>query len=350
MIRGLVEIFNDDGDLIYCENNLIVDGAGEHIANFLSLPTDGSSISAASSIYDASNFRMAAISYGKQENCYLSAGHTKTGISLVGRQNNQLWVEVSSASTSSPQSYNDLPDAPNPQDTKLINFNNSELTSYASAGLNYINSLIGQNTNILNFYHLIPSSIFGFNVSGQPLSAILQVGTYAPSTTSTLQLRYADGSVSGQFVASNAIGAAGSFGVNGSSIRCADYRGFIQPAKASVTNPAAGLVTSGISPVSATGKITYQHTILRSDVKYLNLYGGVTTMGLWVLDLNSMLNRGLNPPYKTQYDDTGLNNLDYKLFSKKVFSDNIVKFSDFGTSAGIVHDYNVVIRWSLYFT
>lgn len=350
MIRGLVQVFDENNNLIYCEGNLIVDGAGEHIANFMTMPTDGSFISAASAIYDASNYRIAAISYAKPENLYLSAGHSKTGIPLAGRQNGQLWLETSSATASSPLLFDVLADSPNPIDTKLTNFEIPELLSYASAGLLYANTLVGQNLNLLHFRNLIPSTVFGFNVSSQPLSALLQLGSFTPSDTITIHLRYKDGTTNGQFVASTTLNAGANNGVNGSSYQCADFRGFIQPAKSIPTNPITGLVSSSVSPVSSTGQTIYYHTIRSNDTKFLNFYGGITTMGLWVLDINSMLARGLNPPYLTQYDDPGLNMLDYKLFNKKVFKDNIVKFSDNSSTPALTSALGgVAIVWHLYF-
>jgi hypothetical protein len=87
-------------------------------------------------------------------------------------------------------------------------------------------------------------------------------------------------------------------------------------------------------------------------------------MGVWVYDLERMLENNYVPPYNffstyvltaptdinlpaSVIDITG--NIKYKLFAKKVFQTNILKSSDSGSSAGISNYQDLTISWTLYF-
>jgi len=128
MIKGKVEIIKDYGtpkeQIVYADNNMIVDGAGEIISNMMTLPPDGGNISSASSIYDVSNFTIKAVSFGKAPLHYYYNAHQNSGPAKYAREaSGQIWVSsnaVSGASSYTPAYY--LPDAPIPTDRYLVNF------------------------------------------------------------------------------------------------------------------------------------------------------------------------------------------------------------------------------------
>ena len=129
MIKGKVEIIKDFGtsfeEVIYSDNNMIVDGAGEIISHMMTIPPDLNTISSASSIYDVSNFTIKAVSFGKAPLHYYYNAHQNSGAPKYGRTNaSEVWVVAtnsSGASSYTPPAY--LPNAPIPTDTYLVNFN-----------------------------------------------------------------------------------------------------------------------------------------------------------------------------------------------------------------------------------
>mgnify|MGYP005813168111 CR=1 FL=1 len=108
---------------------------------------------------------------------------------------------------------------------------------------------------------------------------------------------------------------------------------------------------------------------MNSDEVLLNLFGGVNVMGLWGLDLKKIREdlAYLGPQEGTQGypfvnpigDRASVNEnvvrptdpyRKYKLYSKKVLTDNMVKNEGFGTSAGIFGNYqNLDMYWRLKF-
>lgn len=75
MIEGVVEIWKED-QLIATENNLLVDGAGELLADIMTVTPSLEDISELSSILDASNYTIQAISFGSSEKSYKYNAHT----------------------------------------------------------------------------------------------------------------------------------------------------------------------------------------------------------------------------------------------------------------------------------
>ena len=368
MIRGKVELYRQsesgNEELLYSEDNMIVDGAGEMVAFMMTIPPDGYSISPL--IYDASNFSIRSMSFGKDHRAYLQNLHASSGISAVGRQragyqfSSCYWVEVSSATTSGYNAEMHLPKSPTPMDTKLIDFYDSLLTA---SDLQYPHMLEGQNINLLPFYTSIPSSLFGVNVSSLPLSSIVAIGSYAygPSsagdvtTSLEVQFRYNNGTTSGVLTASSTKSLSNTY--NDYVRKAIDPRGFFKRAQDNINVDGYGLVLSTIN-LSSNCEIINRHTISVTNATFLDLYGGITSLGLWTFDLEQMLSNGRNPPYSFFSTDTGdpttsiidiSGNLKYKLFAKKVFQTNILKSLDSGSSPGINNYQNLAIRWKLYF-
>ena len=75
-MKGQVEVWKDD-NLVLSESNMLVDGAGELLADIMTVSPSLSSIqdAAASSILDASNYVIQAISFGTSKLGYLNNAH-----------------------------------------------------------------------------------------------------------------------------------------------------------------------------------------------------------------------------------------------------------------------------------
>lgn len=86
-MRGVVEIWRGD-ELILEEPNMLVDGAGELLADIMSVTPSLSGIEdhATSSILDASNYRINAISFGTGKDAFRSNAHAlDAGGDALGR-------------------------------------------------------------------------------------------------------------------------------------------------------------------------------------------------------------------------------------------------------------------------
>lgn len=127
MIKGTVEVYRDDPnnqELLFVENNLVVDGLSESIADFMCLPPDASGAGAASALYDTSNYTIQTISFGKAPEEYYKNAHSNTGVTRYLRDLSGIIAVVSNTSSYSPELIK--PDSPTPMDTVLADFNNVE--------------------------------------------------------------------------------------------------------------------------------------------------------------------------------------------------------------------------------
>lgn len=324
-MRGEIEIYSE-GNLIYAEDNLCVDGIGETLANLMTVSPQLSSIPSASAILDASSYTVRAISFGKAQQSFLENAHSASGISLVGRASNQIWAIPSSTTTSSYSPNLSLPKAPSPIDRALEIV---DLSSILTSNLSSI-GFWGQNINLLHYGNI---------VSGFSLSAAIQYGSYPPASGIPIFLRFDDGSTSGSPVASSIVSPSSTF----NQVSSMDWRGFVK--LVSGTNPLSGLIVSSTSTFSSTGEVIYQVTIASGDLNVANLYGGITLAGLWGLDIPAMLLSGRTPPY-TAHPHTNV--LSYKMFNKKSFLKNIASIED-SSGAGIRNYKNLTLVWRLFF-
>jgi hypothetical protein len=156
-MRGIVEIYSG-GKLIHKEDNLVVDGASELLADIMTVSPSLSGMEhSTSSLLDTSNYMIQAISFGKGPQGYQQNAHslisTYTSSIQVGSEVvnvpvkwAQLFIDGEDASgtkiitneayvdltTSSYVAAPDLPTAPTPLDKKLEN--NADLSaSYVSS-------------------------------------------------------------------------------------------------------------------------------------------------------------------------------------------------------------------------
>ena len=120
------------------------------------------------------------------------------------------------------------------------------------------------------------------------------------------------------------------------------------------SSPLSGLIISSLPNFSSTGEVYCTMTISGHDLAMANLYGGITTMGLWVPDIPKCLEAGNVPPLKFNPID---NDFRYRLFAKKILLQNICAISDNMTMWGKTNSVvpgctnysNLTLVWKLRF-
>ena len=202
-------------------------------------------------------------------------------------------------------------------------------------------------------------------------------------------------------LSSISIGARGLLSTSGTTESMPDMYGYISvlnnatlggPGDTGDTAANWGVVGGGyVTPLiqseiqvdfSSTGEVTYHMRLLNmsgnteydfnlsssthSDTPLLNIFGGVDVIGLWGFDLKKIRedayegNTVTRFPFVTAATDrarvsAGVDHPEdpyrrYKLYSKKVLTDNIVKNEGLGTSAGVFGYYkNLDLYWRLKF-
>lgn len=118
-------------------------------------------------------------------------------------------------------------------------------------------------------------------------------------------------------------------------------------------NPRSLTVSSSNITLHPNPKITYFVSLGPEDINAYNMFGGIQTLGLYTFDYNAMLANGLSPSASFDKNvDTGDEGI-FKLFSRKVLTDNITAVSDTSSGstdyAGIENATNIDIKWSLEF-
>jgi len=377
-MRGEVEIWQGD-DLILRESNLITDGAGELLADIMTVTPSLSSIEdqATSSILDASNYMIQAISFSTGKDGFLNNGHNysddKLGkLALIyfnetkDSVNNYCLVVPGVANdqdyTQTPPYYPKvgLPNYPDPALTVLQTdtsvsgkFDDSLQSKYD------ISSFFPGNGQHLNF---MPQSIASsIRLSTPELSSF---GTtdllkrYLDGQIASFLGAFPDGSssphntyVSGFQSTGFSVGDYGSevFGYF-NEVSSMDISGFVNMVMSSVpgpnydmSSPASGLVMSANSEFSSNGIIEYSVAFARGDMHTVNHYGGVYSMGLWSIDMSKSLLNGNTPPYSF---DVLNNPRKYKLFCRKDFTKNITENNSTNTALGVGVPFT--IKWRLH--
>lgn len=311
---------------------MIVDKAGEVIADILTISPSLSGIPSASAILDTSNFTFQAISYGKDALSFTKHAHVfvsspyldQKDIILISYSNTATYKTSSEAVY---QSYALDPQSPTPIDTRLES-KSTGIKTYTGGYLSDVLN-IGQCTN----------SVIG------PFSASITnvIGCFAPSSGRTYRIAAASSLSYGMYnsyivpkvseflFTSTLSGTYNTFGIM-------DDKGFLTVApynisqgRAILAAGAAGAYTSGAviygdSSFSSAGKISIAWTLSGADAVTLLLYGGVYHVGLWCLDVKEMLKDGHKPPFAFN----ALNNIrKYRLFAKKTFLKDLLYTENF---------------------
>jgi len=434
-MRGQIELYTnyntDEEKLLYQEENVIVDGAGELIADIMTYPTPslsgvslrggycslGESIydnettceaaggiwtqTATSSILDASNYTIQAISFGKASKNFAKHAHTypsslSNSSTVIGFETTGPKIAVLPYSRNHQQYYGAssypggtyLPSYPDPLD-RILEKDSIPMVSYSlSSAFPKLGDDWGQNLNMIPYRDsitlssLIPDNIITGSGTNQPGDGLGPLpGIWSPSGMDDISFISSLGSSAiwlGCYPESSSFGGSTSAymtsswgGITGDSVIAAtsvagsavytsqfnaassmDIFGFVGKhycvsgniAPAGETNSGSGLIISSLAN-SDGSSLAYLVTIGSGDMGCANLYGGITTAGLWALDVcKSMQDAHHPPPFAF---DPITNKRRYRLFSKKVFNQNICRLALTGDMEDGHKDLTFI--WRLFF-
>ena len=389
-MRGKVEVFAIASDgtqtRIASDPNLVVDGAGQCIADMLTVPS--STLGISPRVMDTSNWRFGALSFGPAGQSFSGNAYffpEKIGDVRVFNKDDDLcngvsadvtswfnqintdkkirvrWVSgsignVNGATASSYTPPYRLPSFPSPLNKKL----EDSKTLYSTVSADGTESF-GQFENHIQFAPNDASSYFqGAYARNDPANS----GNDGHGTSAMLVSSY-DGNFQAD-TSANMIVFHNTYGeYNKNAVM--DKKGFIT-AQYNITNPGASLArvsVSGSTSNDLTGatsqvsipKVTVTTTISAKDTWLMNLYGGLHQIGLWNMDTLTALKSNAAPflegnpviggDPKFINTATGLTKQKFKLFAKKSFSNNLTQIRDVGSNAGMQNSQNLKIEWTL---
>lgn len=387
-MRGQIEVYSGD-ELVLKESNLIMDGASELLADIMSISPSVSSLAtwseskSTSSILDASNYRIAAISFGTATSSYQNNAHEylenkalllsgNTGSRFRGASALCLYLQYggdSSNNAGNPvgglaQSYNPVPALTNPPNPALSGL---EVQSDVSAvvGAIPVSSIIAGNGQNLN---LIPREYHYSRFLNTDLSSLSSVaasfigcwpegsGAGGTGVSGFSGTDFIPGDVcysstfTGHFNEAQSMDTSGFINMIMSSVPNSDYA--VYPLKNAFSGLTLSASVDSNMSWSSTGEVVHIVGIGADDLAMATLYGGIYNMGLWTIDVNKTLQAGNTPPYSFN----PLNNpRKYRLFSTKSLTQNLayartVQTGTTGTIYPALDNYkNLVIKWRIYF-
>ena len=379
-MRGVVEIWNGD-KLILEEPNMLVDGAGELLADIMTVSPSLSGVqdNATSSILDASNYTIQAISFGTGSYYFNNGGR---GIdsdkeSLINTYSAALptgavgifpfvYIPDKDQFVSTPY-YNpdftatyegkslrideakleQLPTAPNPvMKTLEVNTNTSAVIEGTSVSSVFPGN--GQHCNFLPsaiMSAMMEDTVFSGDVSSYYTAASL-LGAFPQSSgvphTFYLTIFY-DGPETSDV---KSITPVYSVFNSASSM---DVSGFVTNVMSSVPDATYNMSStfSGLcmsAPTEETNQgfpfVEYSLLIGAGDLGSVNAYGGIYHIGLWTIDMNESLRNGNTPPFAFSI----LNNpRKYRLFCRKGLSKNLCYINNQDNYE------DLTLKWRIYF-
>jgi hypothetical protein len=384
-MRGEVEIW--DGDkLLHKEPNMLVDGAGELLADIMTVSPSLSGVAdhATSSILDSSNYTIQAISFGTGSDAFRDNGYKsstlKNSKSVVDYSLyvNPATVErvislvypgaIENFDGSSYRPVVGLPTYPDPVLKTLdVNTTVSSVVLGAPHPKNRwdinVSSIVPGNGQLVNF---IPSAIYSSVFVETSLSAGVSgfvasnyLGAFAEGSSikaNTAVAVYKEGDISLPAVVFSGDGTGSFF----NEVSSMDLSGFVNMVMSgspgtttgyAMSSGASGLCVSGghIPDNSPTfGIVEYSVMVSKNDMLTTTIYGGIYHLGLWTINMKESLLKGNTPPFGFSV----LNNpRKYKLFARKGFSKNLGYINDGGgaTDAGIKNYKDLTIKWRLHF-
>ena len=403
-MKGKVEVFAIAADgserLVLSEPNLVVNGAGQSIVDMLCVPS--STLGISPRVMDTSNWRWGAISFGPaassfQENAYFypkdqvyinpgDCGAASADITsfinqqgvpdpiAIRRNIRVLWLsstigDAFGVNGATPSSYTPpfrLPSYPSPLDTKLEDAS----TAYSIVSGDGTQSY-GQFENRIEFNAGDSSSYyqgaFAPKVTGYTtfLSGLL-VSSYEGDWQTDRYLHVIDRTGPADELPNGLYHKATYGGYN--SVSGMDFRGYVSACYDDPTQICnAVCLVSGSVPADLTGatsqvtipKASVYTCILEPDVWAMNLYGGLHQIGLWNVDCKKSLENYEAPflwPHlgsgnnQNEYrDSAGVTKLEYKLFAKKTFTQNMCAIMDSTANAGFLNPQELKIVWTMDF-
>ena len=309
---------------------MFVQGFGEILTDILTVNPALSELPSASSILDTSNYTFQAVTLGKDAGGFVQHSHAISSIQYVNEesvlgassydQGILTIINYGSDATSGASSYvvtatysqfsstyKSMPNDPSPLDTRLER-----------------GSTLSTNLSGYQYASALPNSGHYVNaILDSQLSAIWnKVGAFAPSGGATYNFYDKNKS----YVYTSSVSSV----FNQDAVM--DKNGFLTISPSSVTELAGvgfadnsnfglgSLVVSSASYGSpSTGQLQVSTRLKQGDAVTLVAFGSVKHVGLYCLDLKSMLSSGLIPPYG--YDALN-NNRKYKLVAKSTILDN----------------------------
>ena len=374
-MRGEVEIWRG-GKLLHKEPNMLVDGAGELLAEIMTVSPSLSGVAdhATSSILDASNYTIQAISFGAGSYPFNKASRNAQQLTadkiqalyeldydIYGAEVAVLWDSATVGYSFTPEVG--LPEWDNPA-SKVLAENTSVSASFAGSGVSSsVSSIFPGNGQHVNF---LPSAIGSAMMENTEFSA-LDAEPFGPSSlriaqsvlgafpvgsgtdmqyATLLTLRYpwdtynkAKSRVYGHFNEVSSMDVSGfvNMVMSGSPHTTTNYL---------MSSTASGLVLSGGCDTANSGMVEYSVSFASGDLATVNMYGGIYQLGLWTIDMKQSLLNGNTPPFAFSI----LNNpRKYKLFARKGFSKNLCYINDNGVNKGIDNYKPLTIKWRLHF-
>ena len=341
-MKGEVEVWYGD-KLIAKESNMIVDGAGKHLADIMTAPSSLSVVESASAILHASNYSIQAISFGTgkdafTDNAYYYDTAKGSRISSTYDGGSQALVLVNFQGDGSSYVPNaGLPEEPNPTSTRLEMRDTSVSTVLGTA----VSSVFPGNGQLVNF---IPSAIVESVTTDTSLSAgnIKKrlgsiMGAFPPNATNVSAIAvFPDGQELTALIGSSTFNTASSM----------DYSGFVT--KVTGSDPTLGLVKT-VETLPYPDGILYEISLGPGDLQCANLYGGIYHIGLWTIDMEQSLLNGNTPPFEF---DVLNNPRKYRLFCRKGFSIDLTRNEDNGANPGFTNynaSNNLLIKWKIKF-
>ena len=382
-MRGVVEIWDGD-ELVLEEPNMLVDGAGELLADIMTVSPSLSGLEApTSSILDASNYRIQAISFGTGSYYFNNGGR---GIdsdkkSLIDFYDSFLplgaspiapfvfipsRLEFESNRLYNPEftaiykerslridkaKINQLPSAPNPT-LKTLEVDTNTSAVVAGVSVSSVFPGNGQHCNFLPsaiMSAMMEDTVFSGDLSSYYTAASLlgafPEGSSTPYSNSLVPQRVF---YDGPSVPAN-IKAISNVYSTFNEASSMDVSGFVTNVMSSVpdstynmSSTASGLCLS--APIEETNQgfpfVEYSLLIGSGDLGHVNSYGGIYHMGLWTIDMNKSLRNDNTPPFAF----TVLNNpRKYRLFCRKGLSKNLCYIDD-------QENYkDLSLKWRIYF-
>ena len=365
-MRGEVEIWRGDS-LILKEHNMLVDEAGELLADIMTVSRSLSGIEdhATSSILDSSNYTIQAISFGTGSDAFRKNAHASSSYkdtlfhdTLIGAFENGNLSICPAADiniNTDPSSFIPevgVPHYPDPS-LKFLELNTSVSSQVGGIAVSSVFPGNGQLTNFLPsaiMSAMMEDTVFSDTASGVLAASYLGCfaeGSSAPYTLANNTRRYFLPYTDGGFPFTSEPG--GFF----NEVSSMDVSGFVNMVMSSVpdatydmSSAASGLVLSATPSFKTDGIVEYSVMIAATDVGHANIYGGIYHLGLWTIDMQQSLLNGNTPPFEF----TVLNNpRKYKLFSRKGLSKNLCYIEDNGTDAGDRNYSDLLIKWRLHF-
>jgi len=310
---------------------MFVQGFGEVLTDILTVNPALADLPSVSSILDTSNYTFQAVTFGKDAGGFVQHAHAVSstqyvdGESVSGASSYDSGFlniinygsDVASGASSYVVSatygqfistYNSVPNDPSPLDTRLER-----------------GSTLSTNLSDYQYASALPDSGHYANaILDSQLSAIWnKVGAYAPSGGAIYKLHDKDENlvyssiVSGVFNKDAIIDKDGFIRVSPSSVSQLQGLSLLSNSNHELGSLVLSSASLGIGPPS--GTLAISNRAASGDAVTLVSFGSVKHVGVYCLDLKSMLSSGLIPPF--DYDALN-NNRKYKLVAKATILDN----------------------------